>query len=103
MINQILPGTFNPEIVVKLNRKLGEWLIVRPGRPRGVREYYTLDNGIRLLSSSITMVNIGNVFQTFGIKWIVDLSKTYLRIPYIQQKLSGFEKNNLFIPYYLSH
>ena len=35
MFNQIVPGTFNTEIAIKLNKQLRQWLIIRPGSANG--------------------------------------------------------------------
>ena len=86
MLNRMIPATFNPEIVIKLNKNYRQWMIVRPGSLKGYEE-----NAAK--AKEDPKASISSAEKTIGVKWTVDLAKTALRIPYLKPKPLDFQKN----------
>ena len=76
MFNQMVPGTFNPEVIIKLNKELRQWLIVRLGSAAGHET-----NSEKAKQDPKAKLSGGD--KTINVKWEIDLSKTFLRIGFL--------------------
>ena len=81
MINTPLPGTFNPRVVIKLNKQYRQWLLIKLASDHGFQS--DADKAAKDPEVSSKKVNL---------KWELDFSQIFLRIPYLKQTPLDFQK-----------